>query len=82
LHVASTFSLETQNYFESQLSHLKDEEYKTLIHIAKQEKVVDTCADVLENYGFIEKVDGNYQILGQAFGDYLYHRSKNENQVS
>ena len=78
LHVTNSFSLETQNYFDSQLSYLTEEEYKTLIQVSRHSfaECDPATIAILENYGFIEQLNDEYQVLGQTFDDYLYRRSK------
>jgi hypothetical protein len=76
--LASSFALEMQNYLQSQLKHLTKEEYDTLVQVVRQGEIDKDSQPllILQNYGFIEKVDERYQILGETFADYLYRYSK------
>ncbi|GEM_PF-1784532 len=75
MQMKNEFITSMENRFIKQLKQLKDEEIGSLVKVSK--KLSNTCfprtLERLENYGFIEKVDGHYKVLGEAFADYLTH---------
>ena len=77
--VVKVCSLELEKYFDSQLGQLTGEEklaLRQLVHAPELEPELSNSVDVLEGYGFIERVKGGYKILGNAFRDYLASKSK------
>jgi hypothetical protein len=80
LNLANSFSSEMEEHFKYQMSHLTQEEYDTLVQVVRQDEIDEDspALRILQNYGFVEKVNERYQILGETFADYLYRYSKTE----
>ena len=73
LHMKNEFSTTIENLFKKQFLQLKVEEKDILVNLSKNSvsKCFQPTYEMLENYGFIEKIDGHYKVLGEAFAEYL-----------
>lgn len=67
------FSTSMENRFTKQLNQLKVEEKDSLVKVSKNLSTTCFLRSLvnLENYGFIEKVDGQYKVLGETLAEYL-----------
>jgi hypothetical protein len=77
-HLDTTFKLESQIFFQSQLSILSPQEREALFRLALHQDVTkySQILKSMENYGFVEMKTGGYQVLGRTFDDYLYQKAK------
>lgn len=77
-HLNTTFKLEAQSHFESQISMLLPDEKESLFLLVAQKDVTSRLQNLglLSKYGFLETTGDEYKIMGRAFEDFIYQKSK------
>jgi hypothetical protein len=80
IHVANEFADQMRSHYDYQFGKLTPEERKALLQVyaGKSGEADLKALQTLESYGFIERGDGEDQVLGETLKDYLYNTHLNK----